>query len=173
MRAASSPRPNASPTFCASARSRKPAARRGSKARKAAPKAAQKTYSKKVGRWRVECKGRTVYAAGAKHTYHQYTIRAPRRDALQEHLRGRGIATRIYYPIPVPSQPCFDPDGKAKGRYPVSDLLADEVLSLPVGPEHLTRRPRPLKPAASDPPWPCGPGCPKIGHGAPARPPGL
>jgi hypothetical protein len=35
------------------------------KSKKAAPKA----YSKKVGRWRVECKGRTVYAAGAKHTY--------------------------------------------------------------------------------------------------------
>lgn len=43
--------------------------------RKAVKKAARKTnpgpktYSKKVGRWRVECKGRTVYAAGAKHAY--------------------------------------------------------------------------------------------------------
>jgi dTDP-4-amino-4,6-dideoxygalactose transaminase len=73
--------------------------------------------------------------AGARHTYHQFTIRAPRRDALQDHLRVRGIASRIYYPIPVPAQPCFDPEGSAKGRFPVSDRLADEVLSLPVGPE--------------------------------------
>src|SRR6185503_14860857 len=34
----------------------------------------------------------------AVHTYHQFTIRAPMRDALGAHLRERGIATRIYYP---------------------------------------------------------------------------
>jgi dTDP-4-amino-4,6-dideoxygalactose transaminase len=72
---------------------------------------------------------------GALHTYHQFTIRAPRRDALQAHLRDRGIASRIYYPIPVPAQPCFDPNGECGGRYPTSEALAADVLSLPVGPE--------------------------------------
>jgi dTDP-4-amino-4,6-dideoxygalactose transaminase len=75
-----------------------------------------------------------VEPAGARHTYHQFTIRAPRRDDLQQHLKEHGIASRIYYPIPVPSQPCFGGDS-ARGRFPVSDSLAREVLSLPVGPE--------------------------------------
>ncbi|HSQ61165.1 MAG TPA: DegT/DnrJ/EryC1/StrS family aminotransferase, partial [Acidobacteriota bacterium] len=79
--------------------------------------------------------GLPVEPEGAIHTYHQFTIRAPRRDALQTHLRDRGIASRIYYPIPVPAQPCFDPDGSTRGRFPVSETLADAVLSLPVGPE--------------------------------------
>jgi dTDP-4-amino-4,6-dideoxygalactose transaminase len=76
-----------------------------------------------------------VEPEGARHTYHQFTIRAPRRDALQTALRDRGIATRIYYPIPVPLQPCFDPEGRARGRYPMAETLAGDVLSLPVGPE--------------------------------------
>ena len=75
--------------------------------------------------------------AGAIHTYHQFTIRAERRDELQRHLKARGIASRIYYPIPVPAQPCFA-GAAAVGKYPVSDRLAAEVLSLPIGPE-LTR----------------------------------
>lgn len=37
--------------------------------KKSTKKASKKTMSKKVGRWRVECRGRTVYAAGAKHAY--------------------------------------------------------------------------------------------------------
>jgi dTDP-4-amino-4,6-dideoxygalactose transaminase len=73
--------------------------------------------------------------AGAKHTYHQFTIRAPRRDALQARLREEGIASRVYYPIPVPSQPCFLEAGEGERAYPVSDRLAAEVLSLPIGPE--------------------------------------
>ncbi|HET9952287.1 MAG TPA: DegT/DnrJ/EryC1/StrS family aminotransferase [Candidatus Eisenbacteria bacterium] len=75
-----------------------------------------------------------VEPAGAVHTYHQFTIRAPRRDELQRHLKESGIASRIYYPIPVPAQPCFE-GAAAVGKYPVSDRLAGEVLSLPIGPE--------------------------------------
>jgi dTDP-4-amino-4,6-dideoxygalactose transaminase len=71
---------------------------------------------------------------GARHTYHQFTIRAPRRDDLQNHLKAQGIASRIYYPITIPGQPCFQ-GAAATGRYPVSEQLATEVLSLPIGPE--------------------------------------
>ncbi len=70
----------------------------------------------------------------ATHTYHQFTIRAPRRDALGEHLRERGIATRVYYPRTVPAQPCFAQLGYARGVFPVSERLAREVLSLPLYP---------------------------------------
>jgi dTDP-4-amino-4,6-dideoxygalactose transaminase len=70
----------------------------------------------------------------AIHTYHQFTIRAPLRDALAAHLRERGIATRIYYPRTVPAQPCFAHLGLATDAFPVSERLAREVLSLPIYP---------------------------------------
>ena len=72
--------------------------------------------------------------AGAKHTYHQFTIRAPRRDALQAHLKSRGIATRVYYPIPLHLQPAFAQLGHGAGSFPVAERLANEVISLPLFP---------------------------------------
>lgn len=72
--------------------------------------------------------------AEARHTYHQFTIRAARRDALAAHLKERGIASRIYYPIIVPAQPAFASLGYAPGDHPVSERLAAEVLSLPIYP---------------------------------------
>jgi dTDP-4-amino-4,6-dideoxygalactose transaminase len=72
--------------------------------------------------------------AGAAHTYHQFTIRAPRRDALAAHLRDRGIGSRVYYPTTVPAQPCFTHLGYAPGAFPVSERLTREVLSLPIYP---------------------------------------
>ena len=71
---------------------------------------------------------------GAKHTYHQFTIRAPRRDALQAYLREQGVATRIYYPIPLHLQPAFAHLGLGLGAFPVSERLAGEVISLPLFP---------------------------------------
>jgi dTDP-4-amino-4,6-dideoxygalactose transaminase len=71
---------------------------------------------------------------GAVHTYHQFTIGAPERDRLQPFLRERGIATRVYYPIPLHLQPCFDYLGHRAGDFPVSERLASEVLSLPIFP---------------------------------------
>jgi len=71
---------------------------------------------------------------GARHTYHQFTIRAPRRDALASRLKERGIATRVYYPLTVPAQPCFRSLGPTSGLFPVSEQLTREVLSLPIYP---------------------------------------
>lgn len=70
----------------------------------------------------------------ARHTYHQFTIRAPKRDALAAHLKERGIATRIYYPIIVPAQPAFASLGYEPGDHPISEQLTEEVLSLPIYP---------------------------------------
>jgi dTDP-4-amino-4,6-dideoxygalactose transaminase len=71
---------------------------------------------------------------GTHHTYHQFTIRAPERDRLQQFLRERGVATRVYYPIPLHMQPAFDYLGHKAGDVPVSERLAREVLSLPIFP---------------------------------------
>ncbi|HET7497496.1 MAG TPA: DegT/DnrJ/EryC1/StrS family aminotransferase [Candidatus Eisenbacteria bacterium] len=72
--------------------------------------------------------------AGARHTYHQFTIRAPERDALQKRLAEQGIGSRVYYPIPLPAQPVFAEEGWRMEAFPVSQTLAREVLSLPIFP---------------------------------------
>ena len=68
------------------------------------------------------------------HVFHQYTIRIlrGRRDRVQQYLAEQGIGSMIYYPIPQDQLPVY------KGKYaanPVSDMLAGEVLSLPIWPE--------------------------------------
>lgn len=67
--------------------------------------------------------------------YNQYTLRAERRDALQEFLRGRGIGNSVYYPLPLHLQPCFSYLGYHEGDFPESERAAKEVISLPVYPE--------------------------------------
>jgi dTDP-4-amino-4,6-dideoxygalactose transaminase len=67
--------------------------------------------------------------------FNQYTIRAERRDDLQSFLKGRGIGTSIYYPLPLHLQPCFEYLGYKQGSCPESERAAREVLSLPIYPE--------------------------------------
>lgn len=69
------------------------------------------------------------------HVYNQYVIRTDRRDALQTRLDEAGIATAIYYPLPLHLQGCFSELGYAEGDLPVSERAAKEVLALPVYPE--------------------------------------
>ncbi|MEK6688759.1 MAG: DegT/DnrJ/EryC1/StrS family aminotransferase, partial [Gemmatimonadota bacterium] len=53
-----------------------------------------------------------------EHIFHQYTVRAERRDALQAYLRAREIGSAIYYPVPLHLQPCFAHLVYARGRLP-------------------------------------------------------
>jgi dTDP-4-amino-4,6-dideoxygalactose transaminase len=73
--------------------------------------------------------------AGVHHVFHQYVVRAYRRDELREFLSARKIGTQIYYPIPLHLQPCFVYLGYREGDFPEAERAANEVLALPIFPE--------------------------------------
>ncbi|WP_274572616.1 DegT/DnrJ/EryC1/StrS family aminotransferase [Neisseria leonii] len=69
-------------------------------------------------------------AAHNRSAYAQYTVRVPRRDAVQTALKAAGIPTAVHYPIPLNRQPAVG-DHRT---LPVGDRAAAEVLSLPMHP---------------------------------------
>jgi dTDP-4-amino-4,6-dideoxygalactose transaminase len=71
-------------------------------------------------------------APGTNHVYHQYVVRAERREGLREHLGSRQIETRIFYPQPLHLQPALADLGLREGALPVSERACREVLALPV-----------------------------------------
>jgi dTDP-4-amino-4,6-dideoxygalactose transaminase len=71
----------------------------------------------------------------AKHVFHQYVIRAGRRDELRKFLAERKIGSEVYYPLPLHLQPVFSYLGLKAGDLPVSEHAALEVLALPMFPE--------------------------------------
>ena len=78
-----------------------------------------------------------VEQPGNRHVYHQYVVRAQRRDELQKFLAERGVTSRVYYPLPLHLQHCFAYLGGKPGDFPVSEMLSREVLALPMFPELL------------------------------------
>jgi dTDP-4-amino-4,6-dideoxygalactose transaminase len=71
----------------------------------------------------------------AKHVYHLYVVRAPRRDDLQRHLEEKGVSTGLHYPVPLHVQNAFKHLGYKEGDFPVTEKAAGEILSLPMYPE--------------------------------------
>ena len=74
-------------------------------------------------------------APQAHHIFHQYVIRASRRDELRAFLTSRQIGTEVYYPLPLHMQKCFSYLGYREGDLPESERAAHEVLALPMFPE--------------------------------------
>lgn len=72
---------------------------------------------------------------GNYHVFHQYTIRAERRDELKEYLKANGIDAMIYYPMSLHLQPVFEYLGYNKDDFPITEKATTEVLSLPMYPE--------------------------------------
>jgi dTDP-4-amino-4,6-dideoxygalactose transaminase len=77
-------------------------------------------------------------ASWGEHVYHQYTIRVERRDHVQKFLQREGIASTVYYPVPMHLQPIYKHLGYKPGDLPESERVSAEVLSLPIHPELTT-----------------------------------
>ena len=69
------------------------------------------------------------------HVFHQYVIRAPRRDDLRAYLTAHSIGTEIYYPLPLHQQKALASLGYKTGDFPHTERAAAEVLALPIYPE--------------------------------------
>jgi dTDP-4-amino-4,6-dideoxygalactose transaminase len=67
--------------------------------------------------------------------YQTFVIRADRRDDLQRFLAGRGVDTRVHYPVPLHLQEAARDLGYGKGDFPVTERLAAQILSLPIYPD--------------------------------------
>ena len=74
-------------------------------------------------------------AADCEHVYHQFTIRAKNRDVIAHALQEKGIASAVYYPVPLHQQEVFIKLYNNSINLPVSEMCAQEVLSLPMFPE--------------------------------------
>jgi len=85
--------------------------------------------------WSVNGVTTPVEQKGYLHVYHQYTILSPKRDSIMKALSEKGIASAVYYPIPLHLQKCYKSLGYRKGEFPVTERLAEQVLSLPMYPE--------------------------------------
>lgn len=73
----------------------------------------------------------------SSHIFHQYTIRIRngRRQQLKEHLESLKIPSMIYYPFPLHLQNAYRYLGYKEGDFPVTELLCNEVISLPMCPD--------------------------------------
>lgn len=67
--------------------------------------------------------------------YNQYTLICEKRDELLAHLQAKGIGCAVYYPLPLHIQECFSSLGYKQGDLPVSEEMAQKVLSIPIYPE--------------------------------------
>jgi dTDP-4-amino-4,6-dideoxygalactose transaminase len=73
--------------------------------------------------------------ADAAPVWHLYVVRHPQRDRLQALLTEAGIGTLIHYPIPPHRQQAYAGSGFRPDAFPLASRMADEVLSLPMGPQ--------------------------------------
>ncbi len=99
-----------------------------------AANAARRATARRYAEALADLPGVVVPEVTEGHVFHQYTVRVlgGRRDAAAEALRQRGVQTMVYYPVPVHRLPVYA--GAGYPPLPVAEALADEVLSLPMGP---------------------------------------
>ena len=64
----------------------------------------------------------------------QYSVRAKNREEVQNKLKEAGIPTAVHYPMPLHLQECFTYLGYKKGDFPISEIVSEEIMSLPMNP---------------------------------------
>lgn len=72
---------------------------------------------------------------GRRHVFHQYVLRVADRDGVRARLGARGVASAVFYPVPLHLQECFAGLGYPEGSFPVAERAARQVLALPIFPE--------------------------------------
>ncbi|MGO4126585.1 DegT/DnrJ/EryC1/StrS family aminotransferase [Inquilinus sp. YAF38] len=86
--------------------------------------------------------GATIQAptppVGREHAYQIYAIRISERNLVRSRLAQAGITTSVHYPLPVHLQPAYAGLGYGPGRFPISEALSAQMLSLPIYPELAT-----------------------------------
>ena len=80
-----------------------------------------------------------TFKEGYKSSYHLFVIRSKQRNELYNYLNSMGIQTIIHYPIPIHLQKAYVELKLEKGSFPISEMLADEILSIPLHP-NLTKK---------------------------------
>ena len=82
----------------------------------------------------AELSGIVTPSVADGHVFHQYTVRIlnSKRDEVRHSLAESGVSTMVYYPVPQDRLPIYAGQHKSN---PVSDILAQEVLSLPIWPK--------------------------------------
>lgn len=78
---------------------------------------------------------RPVESPGRHHVYHLYVIRVSNRDAFQNHMTARGIATMIHYPVPIHRQEAYAECLDQAAYLQNTETQASQIVSLPIYPE--------------------------------------
>ncbi len=73
--------------------------------------------------------------AGSTSVYHLYVVETENRQEVMDHFKKVGIGCGVHYPVPLNCQPAFTSLGYGRGQYPVSEKMAERILSLPFFPE--------------------------------------
>ena len=87
------------------------------------------TYNKKIKNKYIETPKVRDKATTVNHLY---VIKAQHREKLMEYLKEHEIGTIVHYPIPPHLQECYKYLGHKEGEFPITEKLAQEVLTLPL-----------------------------------------
>ena len=78
-----------------------------------------------------------IVSEGNSMTWHQFSVLSDDRDALQAHLKERGVDSMVYYPVPIHHHAPYARFGSGQGSLPVTESVSRRILALPVHP-HLS-----------------------------------
>ena len=81
-----------------------------------------------------------VVQPGSTHVYYLYVVQVGERERFRKYLEQEGVATGMHYPTPIHLQPACAHYQFARGMLPVTEVVAERIVSLPVYPELTTEQ---------------------------------